>query len=1324
MEGLSYPSGARINTPPDTFVAAGPNYIVETAIETIAFYDKTTGARLFQQSLEDFFATVGGGYHGDPRVIYDEQAQRFFVSSHQTGPVTRVLYLDFAVSNTSNPLDGFTEMHRIDTREMAGGNILWADYPQIGWNADAYVISFNMIRLNDGVADHVQVMTIDKASVLDRDPATLTIYRVDRSSAHSSMQPATKHDARPGDPMWMVEEAAAGAEVNTGNTLRVVKMTNVLSATPTFTDFALTVPHYDPPPNIAQPGDGLITFGIGRRVQSAAQRDDRLVAAQHVGSGGVVRARWYELNIGGGEPTLTQSGEIDPGPGVYTYYPSIEMAVNGDIGLTFMQSSASEFMSVYVTGRRPNDPPGVLRTPALVKAGEATFGHPQQHPYTSGDYSGISVDPATGTSFWAANEYARSAPVDNNWGTWIAHFAIAAPAGASVTASDPGEVVVAPSVQSLTFTFSEPMDTTSFSLTDVVHFTGPDGRDLLDQLTSYQWLGPSHLQVNFHAQTTYGSYAMVIGPQILRVSDGQPMDQNHNGIPGEVPGDEYTAHFSLNCLGPNQFGYTACVHPFEAIDLEPGAPGVFTILDNVHDGFERVDLGPSTFNFYGSVYQSLFVSSNGLISFGTGNAAHIGVVPYNAVIAPLWSSWRTDLNDEGQVLGKFEDTDGDGLPDRLIIEWHRVQHFPSSPLAVTFQAVLQLNTGIDTSDIIFNYPNLDTGDASAEGADAWVFLKDPGPTGPNTLQVSFRNPANSFVGSGRAIRLSAPPIGGDIRGQLYHDLNRDGVRDPGEPGLPGWTVYLDLDGNGVRDPSEPFTVTDAQGNYTFSHLVPGNYTVRVEGQPGWVRSVSTSSRVAEDFESGRLGRYTAINTNGQVASVLPDAAHDGDKGLVNPGGITWIVRNDPAVQVAQGDTISVWARLVNSANGRANFGFGATPSGALSLVLAPDTNELLLQNNPGYDFVTIGAVAQTYRPDQWYRLEVEWGTDGTITGRLFDSDGSTLLNTVSAQNSLITAGGIAFRATGGDKHWDTVTVVKRAVPGITLYVGPRQNITEQDFGLYLNVVDNRDAGFELIGRGWRTEDGGYRGDYLAHNHGQGEAEARWSFTPEPGIDQEVFVTWVARPQNARNASYQIYDGATLLATAEVNQRDEPDNLFTDGVGWHSLGVYACETGRLTITLSNDAPGQVVADAVFAADASAGSPRAHGGPARPRMQAFLAAFSAAAMGATSRLLQDDHVAAVAALAKASPGQLVGQMQDPATVPTSSVKQPSPTGAGIHSFSGADTERGRRVTSSPLKQLGWDPADSFPTAVLDRFLGSYQAGGLEDALAEDLALARVG
>ncbi len=70
--------------------------------------------------------------------------------------------------------------------------------------------------------------------------------------------------------------------------------------------------------------------------------------------------------------------------------------------------------------------------------------------------------------------------------------------------------------------------------------------------------------------------------------------------------------------------------------------------------------------------------------------------------------------------------------------------------------------------------------------------------------------------------------GATVRGTVYEDLNNDGARDDGEPGLAGVSVVA-LDGQG-RLVAE--TETDASGAYHFSALPPTVQTVRITPPEG------------------------------------------------------------------------------------------------------------------------------------------------------------------------------------------------------------------------------------------------------------------------------------------------------------------------------------------------------------------------------------------------------------------------------------------------------------------------------------------------------------
>ena len=75
---------------------------------------------------------------------------------------------------------------------------------------------------------------------------------------------------------------------------------------------------------------------------------------------------------------------------------------------------------------------------------------------------------------------------------------------------------------------------------------------------------------------------------------------------------------------------------------------------------------------------------------------------------------------------------------------------------------------------------------------------------------------------------------GFVCGTKFHDRNGNGVRDPGEEGLAGWTIELVDAATGVVLQT---AVTDEDGRYCFLGLAsPGTYIVREVLQPGWTNT--------------------------------------------------------------------------------------------------------------------------------------------------------------------------------------------------------------------------------------------------------------------------------------------------------------------------------------------------------------------------------------------------------------------------------------------------------------------------------------------------------
>ena len=94
-----------------------------------------------------------------------------------------------------------------------------------------------------------------------------------------------------------------------------------------------------------------------------------------------------------------------------------------------------------------------------------------------------------------------------------------------------------------------------------------------------------------------------------------------------------------------------------------------------------------------------------------------------------------------------------------------------------------------------------------------------------------------------------------ISGVKYNDLNGNSARDPGEPGMDGWTINLEQPAGTVMQTK----TTAADGSYSFTGLAPGTYLISEVQQPGWTQKApaggkytvtldaTTTSAVGKDF---------------------------------------------------------------------------------------------------------------------------------------------------------------------------------------------------------------------------------------------------------------------------------------------------------------------------------------------------------------------------------------------------------------------------------------------------------------------------------------------
>jgi subtilisin family serine protease len=129
------------------------------------------------------------------------------------------------------------------------------------------------------------------------------------------------------------------------------------------------------------------------------------------------------------------------------------------------------------------------------------------------------------------------------------------------------------------------------------------------------------------------------------------------------------------------------------------------------------------------------------------------------------------------------------------------------------------------------------------------------------------------------------------------------------------------------------------------------------------------------------------------------------------------------------------------------------------------------------------------------------------------------------------------------------------------------------------IVDNGQPGYTEGGTGWQAWSSGYGGGLRYHSAGTGADTATWQATGlAPGY-YLVQATWNGDNAHASNAPYSIYDGTALLQTILVNQKAAPSGPVVGGVAFQNLATVRLTSSTLKVVLSDNANGDVVADAV-------------------------------------------------------------------------------------------------------------------------------------------------
>jgi RHS repeat-associated protein len=143
------------------------------------------------------------------------------------------------------------------------------------------------------------------------------------------------------------------------------------------------------------------------------------------------------------------------------------------------------------------------------------------------------------------------------------------------------------------------------------------------------------------------------------------------------------------------------------------------------------------------------------------------------------------------------------------------------------------------------------------------------------------------------------------------------------------------------------------------------------------------------------------------------------------------------------------------------------------------------------------------------------------------------------------------------------------------YVGTNYQVHASNGAPPTAIVADNSSGSAVGTWPTSTSTSGYYGtNYQTHAAGTGTESFAWTLEVATAGTYEVYARWTAQPNRASNARYTVtHSGGE--DTVVVNQQ-------TGSASWQLLGTYSFDAGAATVSLSDEANGYVVADAVMLA----------------------------------------------------------------------------------------------------------------------------------------------
>jgi len=424
-------------------------------------------------------------------------------------------------------------------------------------------------------------------------------------------------------------------------------------------------------------------------------------------------------------------------------------------------------------------------------------------------------------------------------------------------------------------------------------------------------------------------------------------------------------------------------------------------------------------------------------------------------------------------------------------------------------------------------------------------------TGGNNGGYPSENPPVAV--SNQLVVISSMTVD-SIDGTVFTDTNGNGTMDSGETGIAGRTVFLNNDGTGAPDASNPSTTTDANGNYSFSGLTAGTYTVS-EVLPGGVTLTTPTQTVTVAANQTASGANFGENPNVVPAGTIAASGttFTATQGAVFSGNVATFI--DPVAS----DTATQFTASID-------WGDGATSAGTV--------------NGSNGAFTVAGS--HTYSDDGADLVSV------TITQASLGTETATAASSADVLDADLTAIGVTATATQGTPFAGTVAT----------FTDPDDTAGASAYAATINWGDGVTSAGTVTGSGTFTISGTHTYAFGSDFSVQVQiSDNTSSSTPAGTVTSLISVpntdTLSATGGAALSQTENQTTTSTLATFTDLNSVT-PSSDFTATIDWGdgeatTTGTVTGSAGLFTVTANHafPEPGTFTVQVTIATNASSG-----------------------------------------------------------------------------------------------------------------------------------------